>query len=254
MPIKPKSEAEIAIMRMGGKLLAELFIKIEALVRPGAVSKDIDSFAYDFITRAGAKPSFKGYKVGGAKYPASICASRNDEVIHGIPNRTPFNEGDIVGIDIGLNLRGYHVDAARTYAVGTISAEAARLVKTTEEAFFTGVAVLKANVHLGDLSAAIQSAAERAGYSVVRQFAGHGIGSKLHEEPQVSNHGKAGEGPTLPAGTTIAIEPMINAGVSEVLMMDDDWTIVTRDGMLSSHYEHTVLITETGYEILTALS
>lgn len=253
MPIRPKSEAEIAIMRQGGKLLAKLFVDIEPFMKAGATSKEIDAFAYDYITRAGAKPSFKGYKVGGAKYPASVCASVNEEVIHGIPDRTPFADGDIVGIDIGLNLRGYHVDAARTYAVGAVSEAAKKLMAVTEQAFYNGVAVLKANVPMGDLSAAIQRTAEDAGYSVVRQFAGHGIGSKLHEDPQVSNHGRAGEGPRLPAGTTIAIEPMINAGVSEVLMLDDDWTIVTRDGMLSSHYEHTVLITETGYEILTAL-
>ncbi|MBI4977854.1 MAG: type I methionyl aminopeptidase [Spirochaetes bacterium] len=250
--LRPKSNTELAIMRQGGAMLGELFTKIKAMIAPGITPKELDAFAYDFIIKHNSKPSFKGYKVGGGvKYPATICASVNEVVIHGIPGKVPLKDGDIIGIDIGLCFRGYHVDSAETYAVGKISPAARKLIDTTEAAFFAGMKALHGGVHLGDMSHAIQTTVEREGYSVVRQFAGHGIGSHLHEDPQVSNYGKPGHGPVLAAGVTIAVEPMVNMGHHEVIMLDDDWTIVTDDGSLSSHYEHTVAVTDDGYELLT---
>lgn len=249
MSIKPKTKTELNIMRNSCKILAEVFEQVREIVAPDISTKEIDKFIYQAIRKKNATPSFKGYN----KFPASSCISVNDEVIHGIPSKYKLKEGDIVSIDIGVYHNGYHSDRATTFMVGKVADEAYNLVCTTEQSFFNGIKAIKAGSHLGDLSNAIQTTVEAKGYSVVRDFTGHGIGSRIHEKPSIPNYGKSGTGVILPLYATLAIEPMINIGTHKVYIGDDDWTVYTEDGKLSSHYEHTVVVLEDGIEILTTL-
>jgi methionyl aminopeptidase len=243
-----KSAKQVEKMRASAKITKEALELIEKNIKPGVNTAQLDKIAYDFIISKGARPNFLNY--GG--FPGSICASVNDEVVHGIPNKKAvLKEGDIISIDMGAVLDGWHSDAARTFGVGRISPEAQQLIDVTRQSFFEGLKYLKHGAKLGDVSSAIQKYAESYGYGVVRDLVGHGIGQNLHEDPSVPNFGKAGHGVKLAAGMTLAIEPMINAGTYQVSVLDDDWTVVTDDGSLSAHYENTVLITKDGYEILT---
>ena len=243
-----KSDDEIKLMRIANGIVRDLLEYLEEKVKPGISTASLDKLAYEFITKRGAKPSFLGYD----GFPASICTSVDDAVVHGIPSEDQIlEEGQIIGIDVGAYINGFHGDAARTVAVGKISPEKQRLIDVTRESFFKGVAVLKDGVRLGDLSAAIQRHAESNGYSVVRELVGHGIGKKMHEDPSVPNYGIAGHGVKLKRNMTIAVEPMINAGKRDIYVEDDGWTIRTLDGKPSAHYENTLLITEEGCEILT---
>ncbi len=243
-----KSAHQIEKMREACRITAGALELIEKHIKPGVSTAQLDEIAHKYILSEGAIPNFLHYE----GYPASICASVNDEVVHGIPNKhTILREGDIISIDMGAVKDGYNGDAARTFAVGKISDEAQRLIDVTRQSFFEGVKHLKHGAKLGDVSYAIQSYVEDNGFSVVRDLVGHGIGQKLHEDPQVPNFGHKGRGVKLAAGMTLAIEPMVNAGDYDVCVLDDDWTVVTSDGSLSAHYENTVLITKDGYEILT---
>ncbi len=235
-------------MRASAKVTKEALELLEKHIKPGVTTAQLDKIAYDFIVSKGAKPNFLNYN----GFPGSICTSVNDEVVHGIPSqRTVLREGDIISIDMGAVLDGWHSDAARTFGVGRISGEAQRLIDVTRESFFEGIKYLKHGAKLGDVSSAIQNYVEARGYGVVRDLVGHGIGQNLHEDPSVPNFGRAGHGVKLAAGMTLAIEPMVNEGSYKVAVLDDDWTVVTDDGSLSAHYENTVLITKDGYEILT---
>lgn len=251
MNIKPKTKTELDIMRHSAKILAEVFEEIIPVIAEGISTKEIDKLIYTTIRKKNCIPSFKGY--GNPPYPASSCISINEEVIHGIPGKRTLKNGDIVGIDIGVYYNGYHSDRATTFMVGTVSKEARELVETTEDAFYNGITSIKSGSYLGDLSNAIQKTVEDKGYSVVKDFTGHGIGSKLHEKPSVPHYGKKGSGVILPLYTTIAVEPMINMGTYKVNIASDNWTVLTGDGMLSSHYEHTIVVLEDGVEILTTL-
>jgi methionyl aminopeptidase len=243
-----KSNDEIKIMREANLIVRDLLAYLEEKVKPGISTAKLDKLAYEFITARGAKPSFLGYD----GFPASICTSVDDAVVHGIPSEDQIlEEGQIIGIDVGAYIHGFHGDAARTVAVGKISPEKQRLIDVTRESFFKGISVLKDGVRLGDLGAAIQKHAESNGYSVVRELVGHGIGRKMHEDPSVPNYGMAGHGVKLRKNMTIAVEPMINMGKKEIYVEDDGWTIRTDDGLPSAHYENTLLITEDGYELLT---
>lgn len=243
-----KSAKQVEKMRASAKITKETLELIEKHIKPGVTTAQLDKIAYDYIISKGAKPNFLNYN----GFPGSICASLNDEVVHGIPSkRAVLKEGDIISIDMGAVLDGWHSDAARTFGVGKISADAQRLIDVTRESFFEGLKYLKHGAKLGDVSSAIQNYVESHGYSVVRDLVGHGIGTHLHEDPSVPNFGTAGKGVKLAAGMTLAIEPMVNEGHYKVCVLDDDWTVVTADGSLSAHYENTVLITKDGYEILT---
>ena len=242
-----KSEKELELMRQAGAILAQTLELIEQNIKPGVTTEALDKLAEKFIRKNKALPSFKGY----SGYPGSICASVNEEIVHGIPGKRRLNEGDIVGIDIGVCLGGYHADAARTYGVGKISDEAQHLIDVTKESFFRGINQIREGVRLGDVSGTIQNFVEENGYSVVRDLVGHGIGSSLHEQPDVPNFGTPGRGLRLQAGMTLAIEPMVNRGTHRMNILDDDWTCVTADGELSAHYENTVIVTKEGCEIIT---
>lgn len=248
MAISIKSEKEIELMREAGRILAITHEELEKALRPGMSTWDINRIGEEVIRSYGCIPSFLNYH----GYPASICVSVNDEVVHGIPSKKNLiKEGDIVSLDAGVIYKGYQSDAARTHGVGQISAEAQRLIRVTRESFFEGIKVIKEGVHLNDVSKAIQTYAESNGFSVVRDLVGHGIGTALHEDPQIPNYAQKRRGPRLQAGMTLAIEPMINAGTYAVNWLDDDWTVVTADGSLSAHYENTVLVTKDGYELLS---
>lgn len=243
-----KSAHQIEKMREACEITKAALDLLEQNIRPGISTAQLDKIAHEFILSKGAKPNFLHYN----GYPASICASVNDVVVHGIPRKDIIlKEGDIISIDMGAVKNGFHGDAARTFPVGEISAQAKKLIDVTKQSFFEGVKHLKHGAKLGDVSYAIQSFVEENGFSVVRDLVGHGIGESLHEDPQVPNFGRAGRGMKLSAGMTLAIEPMVNEGDWEVGVLDDDWTVVTADGKLSAHYENTVLITKDGYEILT---
>ena len=243
-----KSAKQVEKMRKACKITKEAPELIEQNIKPGVTTKQLDKIAHDFIISKGAKPNFLNYN----GFPGSICASVNDEVVHGIPDKNcVLKEGDIISVDMGAVLDGWHSDAARTFPVGKISAEAQRLIDVTKECFFEGIKHLKHGAKLGDVSAAIQQHAESNGYGVVRDLVGHEVGQALHEDPSVPNFGKAGHGVKLAAGMTLAIEPMINEGTYKVELLDNDWTVVTADGKLSAHYENTVLVTRDGCEILT---
>lgn len=250
MPITIKNEKEIELMQEAGRILANVLKELESYVQPGISTLEIDRKCYEIIKRYGCKPSFLNYN----GFPASICVSVNDEVVHGIPDKEHIlKEGDIVSLDCGVIYEGYHSDAARTLPVGEISPEAKKLIEVTEQSFFEGIKYAKAGNHLHEISEAIQAYVESYGFSVVRDLVGHGIGRHLHEEPQVPNFKQRSRGPKLVAGMTLAIEPMVNAGRYDVYWADNDWTVLTEDGSLSAHYENTVLITEGEPKILTLL-
>ena len=247
--IKIKNNQEIALMREAGKITAGALELAATLVKPGVSLIHIDSEIHRFITSHGATPSFLHYN----GFPASACISVNDEVIHGIPGKRLLTEGDIVKVDVGACYKGYHGDAARTLFCGEVSEDAKRLERITRESFFEGIKYADPSHRLGDISHAIQEHVENAGFSVVKECVGHGVGAHLHEDPEVPNYGRAGRGTRLYEGMTLAIEPMVNFGTAEVSVLDNDWTVVTDDGMLSAHYENSILITENGPEILTKL-
>lgn len=248
MSVTIKTPREIELMREAGRILAEVHNELGKIIKPGISTLEIDKVGEKLIRSFGCEPSFLNYN----GYPASICVSVNEEVVHGIPSaKRILKEGDIVSLDAGVIYRGYHSDAARTHAVGNVSAEAAKLIEVTQQSFFEGIKFAKPGNHLHDISNAIGKYAESFGYGVVRDLVGHGIGSHLHEDPQIPNFIQKSRGPRLVPGMTLAVEPMINAGTYKVVWLDDDWTVVTRDGSLSSHYENTILITEDGCEILS---
>ncbi len=246
--VQLKSKAEIEKMRSAGAIVAQVLHEIEDLVKPGATTFDLDLFAQTRTKELGAKPAFKGYH----GFPGTLCVSVNEEVVHGIPSKKRIlKEGDIVGIDFGVILDGWFGDSARTFPVGKISPEAAKLLEITEKSLFLGIAEANPGQNLFDIGHAVQKYVESFGYSVVREFVGHGIGKNLHEDPQVPNFGIRGKGMVLKPGMVLAIEPMINAGKPEVRVLADGWTAVTVDKKLSAHFEHTIAITESGTEILT---
>lgn len=248
MSVSIKSAREIQLMREAGKRLELVHAKLAEYVKPGISTKDIDRYGEKLIRDMGCIPNFLNYN----GYPASICVSVNDEVVHGIPSDEHIlMEGDIVSLDAGLIYEGYHSDAARTHAVGEISEEARKLIQVTQDSFFKGIEFAREGNHLHQISAAIGAYAEGFGYGVVRDLVGHGIGTHLHEDPQIPNFAQRRRGIRLVSGMTLAIEPMINAGSYEVCWLDDDWTVVTEDGSLSAHYENTILITDGEPEILT---
>ena len=250
MAVTIKSSREIELMREAGKILAKTHDELEKNLKPGMSTWDIDRIGEEIIRSYGCIPSFKNYN----GYPASICVSVNDEVVHGIPHKKHYIQGgDIVSLDAGVIYKGYHSDAARTHGIGEISEEAKKLIEVTRQSFFEGIKFAKPGNHLNDISTAIQKYAESFGYGVVRDLVGHGIGAHLHEDPEVPNFARKRKGILLQPGMTLAIEPMINAGSYDVVWMDDDWTVVTEDGSLSAHYENTILITEDGPEILSML-
>ena len=243
-----KSAREIELMRESCKLLEDVFYQMEQAIRPGISTKDIDRLGEKLIRKHGCEPNFLNYN----GYPASVCVSVNDEVVHGIPTDDfILQEGDIVSLDAGLIYKGYHSDMARTFGVGQISEQAAKLIQVTRQSFFEGIKMAKAGNHLYDISNAIDAYVTPLGYGIVRDLVGHGIGTKLHEDPQIPNFAQKRKGIKLQAGMTLAIEPMINMGRSDVEWLDDDWTVVTEDSSLSAHYENTVLITDGEPEILT---
>ena len=248
MSVTIKTAREIELMREAGRLLEKVHDELADFVKPGISTLDIDRFGEKLIRSLGCTPNFLNYN----GYPASICVWVNDEVVHGIPKKNRIlQEGDIVSLDAGLIYKGYHSDAARTHAVGKISPEAQQLINVTRESFFEGIKYAKAGNHLHDISAAIGNYAGQFGYGVVRDLVGHGIGTHLHEDPQIPNFPQKRRGIRLIPGMTLAIEPMINQGRADVEWLDDDWTVVTQDGSLSAHYENTILITEDEPEILT---
>ena len=248
MPVTIKSANEIALMREAGRLLEIVHGELAKAIEPGVSTIALDRLAEKLIRGFGCTPNFLNYN----GFPATICASINDEVVHGIPSKKKvLHEGDIISLDLGLIYQGYHSDAARTYGVGEISKEASKLIEVTKQSFFEGIKHAKEGNHLFDISAAIGEYVSRFGYGVVRDLVGHGIGTKLHEEPQIPNFAQKRRGLRLQAGMTLAIEPMINAGRADVAWLDDDWTVVTDDGALSAHYENTILITDGEPEILT---
>ena len=248
MSVTIKSSREIELMREAGRILAIVHEELEQFIRPGITTLDIDRKGEEIIRSYGCIPSFKGY----SGYPASICVSVNDEVVHGIPSKKRIIlEGDIVSLDAGVIYEGYHSDAARTWAVGEISNEAKRLIEVTQQSFYEGIKFAKPGYHLNDISGAIQDYVESHGYSIVRDLVGHGIGTNLHEDPQIPNFRQKRRGIKLEPGMTLAIEPMVNVGHWDVCWLDDEWTVVTEDGSLSAHYENTVLITDGEPEILS---
>lgn len=242
-----KNSDEINLMRKSGSIVEETLNRLEEIIKPGITTEDIDKLAEEFITKQGAIPSFKGYH----GFPASVCTSVNDEVVHGIPSRRELKEGDIISVDCGAMLNGFHGDAARTFPVGKISAEAEKLIRITKESFFKGYEKAIVSNRLTDISFAIQKFVEENGFSVVRDFVGHGIGRNMHEDPGVPNFGRPNRGPKLQAGMVLAIEPMVNIGSYHVRTLLNGWTVVTTDGSLSAHYENTVAILDKGPEILT---
>lgn len=242
-----KSDAELALMRQAGRIVAEAHRLVAQAVQPGITTQALDRMVETYIRSQGAIPSFKGYN----GFPASICASVNEQLVHGFPGDRKLKEGDIISIDIGAQYKGYHGDSAWTYPVGHISETARRLLEVTERSLYAGIAKAKADVRLYTISHAIQTCVEEEGFSIVREYEGHGIGQSLHEEPAIPNYGLPDRGPRLKAGMVLAIEPMVNVGERYVRTLEDNWTVVTEDGSLCAHFEHTVAITPDGYEILT---
>ena len=243
-----KSPAEIERMRLASQLVAQVLDELAAMVVPGISTQDLDDAAEQRVRAAGAEPAFKGYR----GYPATLCASANEQVIHGIPNRSPLKAGDIISLDMGVKLGGYYGDSAVTVPVGPVSEDVARLLRVTQEALEKGIAQVRVGGRISDIGHAIQKHVEAHGFSVVREFVGHGIGAALHEEPQIANYGEPGRGPRLAEGMTLAIEPMVNMGKPAVKVLSDGWTAVTKDGSLSAHFEHTVAVTKNGPDVLTA--
>ena len=248
MGIIIKSNREIEAMRQAGRIVATILEVLKLHVRPGMETKELDVIAAGELKRLGAKPSFKGYQ----GFPANLCVSVNDEIVHGIPGKRVLDEGDIVSLDFGAIFMGFQGDSAVTVGIGEISLQAKELLETTEGALKAGIAAAYPEARLGDISAAIQNYAESRGYSVVREYTGHGIGQEMHEEPQIPNFGLPGTGPVLKKGMTLALEPMVNIGDWHTRIGDDHWTVLTADGSLSAHFEHTIAITDEGAEVLTA--
>jgi methionyl aminopeptidase len=243
-----KSPPEIEAMRRAGAVVGQFFEEVRPLIRPGITTGSLEEFADGFIQRAGVRSAFKGYM----GYPAHLCTSLNEEVVHGIPSRDRVvREGDILSIDFGVMRDGYFGDAARTFSVGVVDPESLRLLDATERSLFAGIQAAGPTARLGDISAAVQATVEKQGFSVVRDFVGHGIGRSMHEEPQIPNFGTRGTGPRLHPGMTLAIEPMVNAGGWAVKVREDGWTVETRDKSRSAHFEHTIAVTEKGYRILS---
>ncbi|GFP77848.1 type I methionyl aminopeptidase [Clostridium fungisolvens] len=244
-----KNDNEIDLMRKAGRLLGEVLLLLEENIKPGITTAELDKIAEEFITKHGAKPSFKGLY----GFPSSLCISVNEVVVHGFPGKYRLKEGDIISVDGGVFLNGYHSDAARTFAVGEISDQARKLIDVTKESFFKGIEKAHVGNRLTDISYDIQQYVESNGFSVVRDYVGHGIGKDVHEDPEVPNFGRPGRGPKLTEGMVLAIEPMVNIGDYHVKTLSDDWTVVTVDGSLSAHYENTVAILPNGPEILTLI-
>jgi len=246
--ITRKNRDQIALMRRAGRVVAEMHEKCSEMAKPGATTLDIDRVAREVIERRGARSNFLGYR----GFPAVVCASLNDVIVHGIPSDTVvLEEGDILSIDCGAIIEGWHADAAVTVPIGSIDAESQRLIDVTRESLWAAIDQVVAGNRLGDIGAAVEGRAEAAGFTVVREYVGHGIGTAMHEEPQVPNYGPAGRGFKLREGIVLAIEPMVNAGGPETEVLDDGWTVVTRDGRRSAHFEHTIAVTEAGPEVLT---
>ena len=250
-----KSPDEVGKMRLAGRIVAGTIERVLAAVRPQVTTAELDSVAETYIREQGATPSFKGYRGANAAppFPGSICTSLNHEVVHGIPSRRKVNEGDLLKLDFGVIWEGFHGDAAVTVIVGDApSADAEKLVRVTEEALEAGISQIRPGGRLSDIGAAVEQVAVGAGFEVVREYVGHGIGRNLHEDPQIPNYGKPGRGPVLKPGLVLAVEPMVNAGGWETTVLPDAWTVVTEDGSLSAHFEHTIAVTEDGHEVLTA--
>lgn len=244
---KRKSPRELDIMREAGRIVALTHQKLERNIHPGVTTGELDKIADDFIRSMDAIPSFKGYN----GFRGSICASVNEELVHGIPGDRVLNEGDIISIDIGAKYQGYHGDSAWTYPVGTIDDQSLDLLKVTETSLFKGLDEAKPGERLSNISHAIQRYVESKGYSIVREYVGHGVGKKLHEDPPIPHYGPPNKGPELKPGMVLAVEPMVNAGARYVKTLADRWTVVTKDGKMCAHFEHTIAITEEGYEVLT---
>ena len=244
-----RSQAEIDRLRRVNQLVARILAELRAMVAPGVTTAEIDAVAEARVREAGAEPAFKGYH----GYPATICASVNEQVVHGIPSDRKLVEGDVISVDMGARLDGFFGDCAVTVPVGTVTPESVELLRITQESLFHGIDAVKPGARVSDIGAAVQQHVEAHGFSVVREFVGHGIGTSLHEEPQIANYGPAGRGPRLSEGMVLAIEPMVNAGKAAVKVLSDGWTAVTRDGSRSAHFEHTVVVTRQGCEILTLL-
>jgi methionyl aminopeptidase len=248
-----KSPREIDIMRRANVIVAEVLEALKQRVAPGITTLELDALAEELTVKRKAIPAFKGYSVAGKVFPRCLCVSINEEIVHGIPSNRALREGDIVGLDYGVIYDGFYGDSAVTVGVGKVSEEAKQLMEVTEQALYNGIDQLHAGKRLGDLGFAIQQIAEKAGYSVVRAFVGHGIGKKLHEEPPVPNYGEPDRGVRLREGMVLAIEPMVNAGSYEVEIKDDGWTAITKDGSLAAHFEHSVAVTQNGPFILSKL-
>jgi methionyl aminopeptidase len=242
-----KSPAELERMRAANALVAEVLAELATMVAPGVTTRDLDQAAEKLVRDGGAEPAFKGYR----GYPSTLCASVNDQVVHGIPSNRALHEGDIISLDMGVKLNGFFGDSAVTVPVGKVSQEASTLLRVTQESLDKGIAQVKLGGRVSDIGHAIQLHVEAHGFSVVREFVGHGIGAALHEEPQIANYGEPGRGPRLAEGMTLAIEPMVNIGRPAVKVLGDGWTAVTKDGSLSAHFEHTVAVTKTGPLVLT---
>ena len=253
--INLKSERELKLMRQAGKVVAEAKFHVWEAVRPGVTTRELDGIAEGVIRKMGAIPAFKGYAAGGPiPFSGTICASINEEIVHGIPGKRRLKDGDIFSVDVGAIVKGFHGDSAFTVGVGDISDEAKRLIDTTRESLKQGIAQATVGARIGDIGHAVQKFAESQGYSVVRKYVGHGIGRALHEEPQVPNYGTPGRGVLIKKGMTLAIEPMLNIGTHETVELDDGWTVVTADNELSAHFEDTIAITPDGAEVLTTPS
>ncbi|TYR78542.1 type I methionyl aminopeptidase [Priestia megaterium] len=244
-----KTPREIAIMREAGRIVALTHQELKKHIQPGITTKELDAIAEKIIRQHDAIPSFKGYN----GFRGSICASVNEELVHGIPGKRKLNEGDIISIDIGAKYNGYHGDSAWTYGVGKISEESQQLLDVTEQSLYKGLEQAKPGERLSNISHAIQTYAESQNFSIVREYVGHGVGQELHEDPQIPHYGPPNKGPRLRPGMVLAVEPMVNAGTRYVKTLSDNWTVVTVDGKMCAHFEHTIAITETGYEILTTL-
>jgi methionyl aminopeptidase len=250
-----KSEREIGLMREAARHVGEILLEVREHIRPGVTTGELDEIGAKSIAKRGVRSSFKGYDPHGLpKYPAVLCVSVNDEIVHGIPGPRELADGDIVSLDFGVSVDGYHGDSAVTIPVGEIEAETARLLEVTRASLDDAMEVMRPGARLSDLGNAIQQRAEGAGFGVVREFSGHGIGQALHEEPWIPNFGKPGRGPRLECGMVLAVEPMVTAGRPDVRMLDDEWTAVTADGSMSAHFEHTILVTEHGGEALTRIA
>lgn len=244
-----RSAEEIKAIRKAGEITARAIERLKKAVRPGVTTKQLDNIAAEEIERLGGAPAFKGYR----GFPANICTSINEVVVHGIPSSRILKEGDIISLDVGVGYDGYFADSAITVGVGDISAGARQLIEATRDALYKGLEYARAGNRLSDISCAVQQHAESKGFSVVRAFVGHGIGNKIHEDPEIPNFGRRGTGPRLEKGMVLAVEPMINAGTYEVAICEDGWTAVTTDGLLSAHFEHTIAITDRDADILTVV-